>query len=162
MIEPATLADAEAVLSLQKRAYQQEAQHYRDFQIPPLTQSLEETLYEFENQTVLKLTFQGTLVGSVRGYVQDHTCYIGKLMVEPSHQNKGLGKQLMQAIEDYFRESRRFELFTGHESQKNLFLYQKLGYQIFKQITIHERLKLMFLEKWQSKDTQSSSPRNYQ
>lgn len=53
-IENATSADAEALLALQKRAYQSEAELYGDWKIPPLTQSLAELRQDIETMTVLK------------------------------------------------------------------------------------------------------------
>jgi len=41
IITSAKIEDAEAILSLQKRAYESEAKLYNDWGIPPLTQSLD-------------------------------------------------------------------------------------------------------------------------
>jgi hypothetical protein len=48
-IEPATIQDADAILALQKLAYQSEAAIYADYTIPPLTQTLEELKAEFDD-----------------------------------------------------------------------------------------------------------------
>jgi hypothetical protein len=53
----------------------------------------------------------------------------------------------MRGIEETFKEARRFELFTGHKSEKNLHLYEKLGYRVFKKVKANERLTIVFLEK---------------
>jgi len=42
IIEPASIEDASEILSLQKVCYQSEAEIYRDYNIPPLIQTLEE------------------------------------------------------------------------------------------------------------------------
>lgn len=55
----------------------------------------------------------------------------------------------MREIETTFTTAQRFELFTGHKSEKNLFLYQKLGYTEFRKQEINEKLTLVFLEKHQ-------------
>jgi ribosomal protein S18 acetylase RimI-like enzyme len=156
-IERATLSDAEEILSLQKLAYRSEAELYSDFSIPPLLQTLEEIKKDFGNQLLLKATLAGKIIGSVRAFVREGTCYIGRLIVHPDFQNRGLGKELMNGIEETFKEARRFELFTGHKSEKNLHLYAKLGYQVFKTVKANERLNLVFLEKIAlSKEGQSS------
>ena len=146
-IQRAILSDAEEILSLQKLAYRSEAEIYDDFSIPPLLQTLEEIRKDFENQVLLKATFDGKIIGSVRAFVREGTCYIGRLIVHPDFQNQGIGTELMRRIEETFKEARRFELFTGHKSEKNLHLYQKLGYQIFKTVKVNERLNIAFLEK---------------
>ena len=55
--------------------------------------------------------------------------------------------QLMQEIEARFPGAARFELFTGQKSQGNLRLYQRLGYQPFKQQVLNDQLTLVYLEK---------------
>jgi ribosomal protein S18 acetylase RimI-like enzyme len=150
MIERATVADAEEILSLQKLAYRSEAETYDDFSIPPLLQTLEEIKKDFENQTFLKATLDGKIRGSVRAFIKEGTCYIGRLIVHPDFQNQGLGTELMKKIEEVFKGARRFELFTGHKSEKNLYLYQKLGYKIFKKVKAHGRLNIVYLEKRQN------------
>jgi GNAT superfamily N-acetyltransferase len=87
-----------------------------------------------------------TIIGSVRANDQDGTCYIGKLMVNPNHQNKGIGKMLMNAIEGFFPKS-RYELFTGSKSKKNIVLYKKLGYKAFRERLSTPDFSLVYLEK---------------
>jgi hypothetical protein len=38
---------------------------------------------------------------------------------------------LMISFEGIVESAKRFELFTGHKSIKNIYLYQKLGYREF-------------------------------
>lgn len=99
-VERATVDDAEEILSLQKLAYQSEAEIYDDFTIPPLTQTLEEIKRDFESQIFLKAVTDGRIMGSVRGFVREGTCYIGRLIVHPDFQNQGIGTQLMDRIEE--------------------------------------------------------------
>ncbi|OGP72868.1 MAG: GNAT family N-acetyltransferase [Deltaproteobacteria bacterium RBG_16_49_23] len=146
-IERARVDDAEEILSLQKAAYQSEAEIYNDFTIPPLIQTLEGIRKDFENQIFLKAVIDGKIVGSVRAFIKEGTCYVGRLIVNPGFQNQGIGTQLMNRIEETFKEAERFELFTGHRSERNLYLYQKLGYQPFKKIKGNEKLTIVFLEK---------------
>ncbi len=146
-VEMATAADAEEILSLQKLAYRSEAEIYDDFNIPPLLQTLEEITRDFDNQIFLKVTMDGKIRGSVRAFTKEGTCYIGRLIVHPSFQNRGMGKELMKKIEEVFKGAQRFELFTGHRSEKNLFLYENLGYKVFKTVKAHERLNIVYLEK---------------
>ncbi|WP_040950672.1 GNAT family N-acetyltransferase [Gorillibacterium massiliense] len=134
-IERASFGDAEEILRLQKLAYRREAERYNDFGIDPLVQTIEQLQKQFENHVVLKVVLHESIVGSVRAYDQDGTCFIGKLMVHPDHQNKGIGKMLMSAIEGSFPHS-RYELFTGSKSESNIAFYEKLGYKTFKEKAI--------------------------
>ena len=41
----------------------------------------------------------------------------------------------------------RFELFTGHKSEKEIYFYQKQGYNIFKKDKVDEILTMVYFEK---------------
>lgn len=146
LIEHASVEDAVEILSLQKLAYRSEAEIYNDFGIEPLVQSLEQFQTQFNDHVVLKAVFYETIIGSVRAIEKNCTCYIGKLMVHPNHQNQGIGSRLMNAIEGLFPKS-RYELFTGSKSTKNIRLYEKLGYTTFCERTITSDFGLVYLEK---------------
>jgi GNAT superfamily N-acetyltransferase len=135
------------ILQLQKECYQTEAETYNDYNIPPLTQDLESLKDEFKKSTILKGMVNGHIIASVRGYSDKETCYIERLIVNKDYQNRGLGRLLMNSIESIFKDCTRFELFTGFKSQKNLYLYNKLGYNEFKQQKINENLTFVYLEK---------------
>lgn len=121
----ATIADAEEILTLQKLAYQSEAERYSNYNIPPLTQTPDEIKDQFRNHIFLKAISEGRTIGTVRAYEENGTCYIGRLAVHPNSQNRGIGTALMKAIEGYFKPQ-RFELFVGSRSDKNIYLYKKL------------------------------------
>jgi len=127
----AALEDAEEILMIQKLAYQSEAALYGDYNIPPLRQTVGELRAQFRDHLILKAVFNGKIIGTVRAYEEDSTCYIGRLAVHPEFQNPGAGTALMKAVEDCFCPQ-RYELFTGSKSEKNIHIYKKLGYNIYK------------------------------
>jgi GNAT superfamily N-acetyltransferase len=148
IIMQAKVEDAEEILNLQKLAYQSEAEIYNDYTIPPLTQSIGDIEAEFESHIFLKaLVVETQLIGSVRAYMRHGTCFVGRLIVHPDFQNQGIGSSLMHEIERRFGQAKRFELFTGHLSKRNMYLYQKLGYQEFDRKFINKNLELVYLEK---------------
>jgi ribosomal protein S18 acetylase RimI-like enzyme len=146
-VEKATISDAEEILSLQKLAYQSEAEIYNDFNIPPLVQTLEEIKKDFGIQFLLKAVMDEKIIASVRAHTKEGTCYIGRLIVHPDFQNQGIGTKLMVEIEKIFSTCQRFELFTGARSERNLYLYQKLGYKIFKTAKITDQTTIVYLER---------------
>jgi ribosomal protein S18 acetylase RimI-like enzyme len=139
--------DAADILALQKLAYRSEAEIYGDDTIPPLTQTLEEMCADLKDQVVLKASIDERIVGSVRAYEEQGTCFVGRLIVHPDFQNRGIGTRLMREIERAFTQAERFELFTGDRSERNLHLYLKLGYSVFKRQELTERVTLVFMEK---------------
>ena len=148
ILERATSEDGAEILALQKLAYQSEAAIYNDYTIPPLTQTLEEIVVDLKRQTFLKAIEEGRIVGSVRAYMQEGTCFVGRLIVHPSFQNRGIGTRLLGEIERVFDQAERFELFTGHLSERNLYLYQKLGYRLYRNRKVTDALTIVYLEKF--------------
>jgi GNAT superfamily N-acetyltransferase len=71
----------------------------------------------------------------------------GKLIVHLDFQNRGIGTRLMNEIEKRFDQAERYELFTGCRSERNLYLYQKLGYEPFRSERATDKVTLTFLEK---------------
>jgi GNAT superfamily N-acetyltransferase len=146
-IEKAQTHDAPAILALQKIAYRGEAELYPDYPIQPLLQTLAELELEFEHKLILKAATTGALVGSVRGWQKEGTVRLERLFVHPSQQGRGIGTLLISEFENSFRNARRFELFTGHRSTRNLSLYVRLGYRPFKYELARSGLELVHLEK---------------
>jgi ribosomal protein S18 acetylase RimI-like enzyme len=147
IIGTATPDDAPAILALQKLAYASEARIYDDDSIPPLTQTLEELAAEFGHKTVLKAVEHSSLVGSVRGFAQGGVAHLERLIVHPASQGRGIGSALVARFEACFPDVERFELFTGHRSERNLALYSRLGYRPFRREAIHPGLELVHMEK---------------
>jgi GNAT superfamily N-acetyltransferase len=146
-IVQAEIADAEQLLHLQQLAYQSEAELYGDRTIPPLTQTLSELKDEFSRTTILKALIDAAIVGSVRASECDGIVSIGRLFVHPSCQHKGIGKQLVSAIESKFPEARSFELFTGSLSEGNIRFYQTMGYRMTHTKVLSEKVTMVFLQK---------------
>ena len=150
-ITNASFEDLKTILVLQKQAFLSEPDLYNDLDIsPPLLQTLEELTKEFSESIILKAVLGDFIVGSVRGFQVNETVFIKRLIVNPYYQNQGIGTKLMKSIEGFFKNNKRYELFTGHKSKRNLHLYQKIGYKEFKLIPIHENLNMIYLEKYVS------------
>jgi phosphoribosylanthranilate isomerase len=147
LIEPARVGAAAEILALQKMAYRSEAELNQDFKIPPLVQTLAEIESEFYRKLFLRANADGRIVGSVRADIRGRTCHIGRLIVHPDWQNLGIGSRLLKEIEAGFPQAERFELFTSERSERNLYLYQKSEYRIFRREPINERVTLVYLEK---------------
>ena len=149
-VEPAKLEDAPAILEVQKLANESEARLYDDWTIPALLQTLESLRDEFRTTVILKAVDdarRSRIVGSVRAREQQGTCHVAKLFVAPELQGGGIGTRLLRGVEDAFPGTRRFELFTGHRSEGNIRLYERLGYHRLREQVLSPAVTLVFMEK---------------
>lgn len=149
-IEIAQHKDLKRILELQKLCYHENAERYKDFSIPPLKQTFQEIEEDLETKLILKVSDNSKIIGSARAFENNGTCFIGRVIVHPNYQNKGLGKKLMQAIEKEHSLVNRYELFTGFRDTKNIYFYTQLGYKIYKEETINANVTIIYLEKFKT------------
>jgi ribosomal protein S18 acetylase RimI-like enzyme len=145
-IYKAGLEDLQEILQLQYLSYQSEAALFGSRDIPPLKQTLDEVIAEYNNGIVLKMTDDDVIVGSIRAKERNGTVYIGKLMVHPDYRRNGYGTKLLTEIEKYFPD-KRYELFTSTRSTDNIRLYRNLGYKMFDRKAITDELQFVYMEK---------------
>jgi GNAT superfamily N-acetyltransferase len=147
----ATVADAAEILALQKLAFRSDAERHGDFSLPPLLDELVAFRERFADHLFLKAVEEGRILGSVRAAERDGTCFIGRLVVQPTRQGQGLGTALMRAVEARFPGASRLEIFTGHKSASVIRLYERLGYREFRRAPASDRVTLVFMEKTAAK-----------
>jgi GNAT superfamily N-acetyltransferase len=107
----------------------------------------EPIISEFKTKIFLKAVYSDKIIGSVRATPDSSTCQVGRLIVHPDYQGKGIGTSLMSRIEATFTRAKRFELFTGTKSIHNIRLYQRLGYREFCEEDLSPKIRLVFMEK---------------
>lgn len=139
--------DAEAILALQKIAYEREARRYDDWTIPPMVETIDTVREQIARHVVLKAVVDGRLAGSIRGVVTGGVCEVCRLSVDPALQRRGIGSALIAAIEARFPAVEAFELFTGNRSVENLRLYDRLGYRHVRTKVLSPDVSLVFLRK---------------
>lgn len=147
VIVRASVEDAAAILQLQREAYQSEAWLYNDWKIPPLTQTLEQLFDELRSNTALKAISGPALLGSVRARADRRVIHIGRLIVAPMAQRRGIGSALLRAVEASFPAAERFDLFTGSLSAGNIRLYHRHGYTITHEQVLSPSVTLVFMSK---------------
>ena len=147
IIQPARQQDLPEILALQKTAFAAEAQLVNDWNIPPLTQTLDELADDWRKGIMLKAVNEGgPIIGTVRGHMAPDGFYIGRLAVQPQWQGRGCGSALLEAMIAR-AEPNRLVLFTSTKSERNLRLYERFGFTHFKKSTTATGVPLIWLEK---------------
>lgn len=129
VIERATDEDDAEILVLQRCCWVSEAISNNSMDIPPLHEDLSTVRAWVQESTVWTARRSGRLVGAVRGTADGTAWQIGRLMVAPDSAGNGLGRRLLQHVEQNApAHITSFELFTGSRSVRNIRLYTRAGY----------------------------------
>lgn len=131
-VRPGTPEDYEAVLAIQRRAYELKEAPLYGPDLPPLKETPATLAAELANAG------RRLLVGEVAGRVaaslrmearEDGSAYFCRLSVDPGMQGLGIGRRMVAAFEEANAGAREFVLDCGENSAENLHLYGKLGYR---------------------------------
>lgn len=139
--------DADAILGIQKRSFEAEAQLVRNWDIPPMAESLESVLEHIASACVLKAVDGSRVVGSIRGVLQGAVCSIHRLSVDQAYRGKGLGSGLLRAIEQAHPEAASFELTTNAAVEENVHFYIRHGYQVTARVRHTDTITLVQMSK---------------
>ncbi len=124
-------ADAAELLTLQRACWVQEQQANPGVEIPAHQESLADLQAWMHEWTTLVLRAGGRLIGAARARRHGDTWDIGRIMVAPDLQGRGIGRLLLRRIEQAAPEGvREFLLFTGAGSVRNIRMYKKAGYRL--------------------------------
>jgi tRNA (guanine37-N1)-methyltransferase len=130
-IVPAVRADVPELHTLQLACWVQEMHDNPGVEIPPLHESLEDTVRALETHDVYVVRSAGRLVGSVRARLEGVVWEIGRLMTAPDMRGRGLGRQLLDHIQAVAPAGARTDrLFTGAKSERNQKMYKKAGFRL--------------------------------
>ena len=120
------------VLTVQRAAFVAEARVYGTTEIPPLVETLDEVRRELETTIMFGAFLAGRLVGAIRLTLEGPIGWISRVAVAPDQQGKGIGSDLLGAVEAAAPpQVRRFQLAAGEKSSANLAMYERRGYLEF-------------------------------
>lgn len=131
-IVPSVPADAPELLVLQRCCWLGEGRVNDTWDIPPLVETLDDVRASYSVWRTWVVRSHGRLIASVRGRVdEDGTWEVGRLMVAPDWQGRGLGRVLLEYAEQAAPpEVTDLWLITGAQSARNIRLYKRAGYRV--------------------------------
>ncbi len=126
----ATADDAGEIWTMARACWITEARDHNSFNIPALTENLTDVQEWLTQWRAWVVRSRGRLIGSVRARRTEKLWDIGRLMVAPDMQGRGLGKALLAYAEQQAPDDIvGFSMFTGGHSVANLRMYQRAGYE---------------------------------
>ena len=130
-VRPAEPADAGELYVLQLACWVAELHDNPGVRIPALHETLDDLRAWLGRDTVLVARSAGRLVGAVRASLDGDTWEVGRLMVAPDVAGRGLGRALLERIEELApAAATTYALFTGAGSLRNQRMYKKAGYRL--------------------------------
>ncbi len=122
-------SDWQSLLSLLQEAFA-----YMDDRIDPPSSlhlmTLESVAAKVQDESLFLASEGGELIGCVFATSQNDSLYVGKLAVHPDHQRRGIGRRLMEGVEQHALEKGmsnlalkvRIELIENHS------VFESLGF----------------------------------
>jgi tRNA (guanine37-N1)-methyltransferase len=130
-IQRAVRGDAAELLTLQRACWVQEAIANDTLAIPALHETLADVEAWLGSWDTYLVRSAGRLVGAVRGRLEGDQWDIGRIMVAPDLQGRGLGRTLLEYIQEVAApRASSYRLFTGAGSARNIRLYKKAGFRL--------------------------------
>jgi predicted N-acetyltransferase YhbS len=126
-IRPATEKDFEAVLEVQKLAFQEYAALYETSAWT--TETLESLKDDANDKRIFVAETEGAVVGSVRFWTVGGVCVIRLLSVHPQHQWHGVGAALIRQVEHVTTDAHKFYACTMLRTARNVNFFLNLGYK---------------------------------
>ena len=126
-IRPATEADFEVLLQVQQAAFGEYATVY---QVSAWTTETIDSLREdAKEKHIFVAEVDGAVVGSVRFWTVAGVCVIRLLSVNPAHQRRGVGKALIEQVEEVTTDAHKFYACTMLRTVRNIQFFVSLGYK---------------------------------
>lgn len=119
-IRKAKACDAEAIINITRKSFTKYVQDSGiTATVEALTESVENVINDIKNKDVYIFLINDMPVGSIRVEIlQDGTAYISRFGVLPEYQNLGIGKSLLEQVENDLK-ARGVKKVTLHTASKN-------------------------------------------
>lgn len=148
----AELKDLNTILQMQKEAFSELYEKYRDKETSPATEKYEDILFRFNQPetTYYFITADNVKVGVVRivdskdGVTRKR---ISPIFIMPEYRNKGYAQGAVKEAERIHGKT-LWKLDTILQEKGNCYLYEKLGYhQTGKAEKINDKMTIVYYEK---------------
>lgn len=130
-LETATMADADALVAIQKAAFLRLYDIYRDEQSPYLRGTEEFERWFERGHDVYKIYADSTLAGGLtvfRSRTDAHEYYLARIYISPELQQRGIAKRAIKLCEKLYPDAKRWFLDYPEDQIANKRCYEGCGY----------------------------------
>jgi len=130
-VEKAIPEDAKYLADIQKASFDDESRRFNNQEAggPPGYDSEEWQKDIMNHGQYFKIVLDLETVGGAIIFIDQQQVHcLGRIYIDPAHQNQGIGSQAISAIEGKFPNARTWWLETPKWSIKNHHFYEKCGY----------------------------------
>lgn len=124
--------DAKELYEIQKLAYKEQLERYRDYETNPAVEGIEWVLFKIKHHIYYKIICDEKIIGAVDIYQHKRSSLhyeLNGLVVHPDYQNHGIGKKAIEFAENEFKDAKVWTTWTPHKMEKNHHFYEKIGYK---------------------------------
>lgn len=140
--------EAEALLRIQKDAFQADLKKYKDNDSSPAAETLEFFKYKLNHSYHYTLFADEKIIGGVCIVkVTDDHYRLFRIFISPDYQNKGIGSKIVPYMEKKFPQAKKWSLDTPKDNKLTRRFYEKFGYRMTKEYKVNELLTLVEYEK---------------
>ena len=154
--EKMTIDDLEEHIVLQRKAFLPLLTKYHDGNFSPANITKDEMKRRIENPQgiYLKILVDNLNIGGIYSYNCNNKTkemYLSTIYISPNMQGYGLAQEAIQYLESICSETKTWWLEVPENESKNIYLYQKFGYEeTGKKIIINDKLTLLIYKKLSS------------
>ncbi len=147
-LKKASLCDAEKLLQMQKDAFAEIFEKYRDYDTNPACETPERMMQKLSDGSDFYFITNGSeILGAIRIITSGTRKRISPLFILKQHRGKGFAQAAIRLAENIYGEH-GWELSTIMQEKGNCRLYEKLGYRRTGETQrINERMDIVFYEK---------------
>lgn len=96
----------------------------------------------WDSELVMIAELDERVVGVIVGTIEGNRAYFYRLAVDPNYQSKGIGRELVDALEAKFekRGATQIQIMVNQNNESVIPFYQSLGYEVQRYITLTKKL----------------------
>ena len=166
VVRKAIAEDVEEIRLLAKEAFKMYTENAGITElVPPLEETYEDVKRDIETKEVFVALIDGKIIGSVRIEIKgDNTGYLGRFGVSALYQNNGVGKILMNAVDNSMKELGITKLYLHTASRMFSLVKFYYGRGFYIESTTKDRgyIRALLCKEYETEKVEVSSDTTYE